>query len=115
VQYNAEQIDERGEFDPANNRWICQVPGVYEVFAQVRFGNISAGSPVAVEVRRNDVQISVKQSRAGGSGDSCFDVSDLVACNAGDIIEIILTQISGSTQTITADSALSYMTIRAAK
>lgn len=112
VQLNTVLFDTHGAADvTTNNRYIVQVPGKYRVVGSAQFSPNSAGIR-AITLRKNGSDMSSAQSPNAGAGSSvAFSTSDLVDAVAGDYFELYVIQDSGSSLTLAAYSALTYMTV----
>lgn len=116
VEFNTVGFDARGEFSTTNNRWVCQIPGVYNVTAQVRFagGSVPLNTVLGLEIRRNNASVCVTTALANFS-DQTFSIADSVFCNSGDYLEIWYYQNNTSAQNITGNSTLSFFSITSAQ
>jgi hypothetical protein len=109
ITYDLNPVDTRGEFDTATNTWTCQIPGVYSVFAQIRFSGGVSGTTAEIRIYRNGTNVNNRQV-VRQSGQECVSIQALVPCTGGDTIAIYYNQ-SVQPYTITGLSELTFMSI----
>lgn len=109
VQFNTIGFDARSEFNTTDNRWVCQIPGYYRVKGQVRF-SMSGGTQLGIAIRRNNAQVVAAQAASNGI-EQTFAIDDIVACVAGDYIELFYRQDSGGAASITGNSELTFFSV----
>lgn len=111
VQFNSETFDQRGEYDNTTNyRWICQLTGVYRVYAQVRSNVIAPGKTAQLQIKRSTNQIFLAQT-IWPSGDFTFSISGDVFCIPGQYIEIFFQQNDTVSRDITGSIELTYFSV----
>jgi hypothetical protein len=109
ITYDLNPVDTRGEFDTATNTWTCQIPGVYSVFAQIRFSGGVSGTTAEIRIYRNGTDVNNRQV-VRQSNQECVSIQALVPCTDGDTIAIYYNQ-SVQPYTITGLSELTFMSI----
>lgn len=114
VAFDAEQIDDRGEFNTSTNRWVCQIPGVYRVSSMLRFGSFAAGTRFSFAIYKNNSEVRVQQTAPAGTSDVSLTVNALVECVFGDFLEIFVIHTDASSRAITSGSVYSALIIEAA-
>jgi hypothetical protein len=111
VQFNSEAFDIRSEYDSTTNyRWICQIPGIYSVKAQVRFSAMAAGVPVQIYLRKNNADFANIQQPASGVDQTVFADSN-VQCAIGDYVEVFFRHSDSVARDLTGVATLTYFTI----
>ena len=109
ITYNSNPVDTRGEFDTTTNTWTCQIPGVYSVFAQIRFPSAASGATGEIKIYRNGGNVNNRQI-VRQNNQECVSIQALVPCTGGDTISIYYNQ-SVQPYTITGLSELTFMSI----
>lgn len=109
ITYNANPVDTRGEFDTTTNTWTCQIPGVYSVFAQIRFNSGAISATGEIRIYRNGGNVNNRQI-VRQNNQECVSIQALVPCTGGDTISIYYNQ-SVQPYTITGLSELTFMSI----
>lgn len=111
VQFNSEAFDIRSEYDNSTNyRWTCQIAGIYNVKAQVRFGSIAAGKNTQLFLRKNANDFAYIQDRATGL-DQTIRADSNVQCAVGDYIEAFFWHDDTTSRDLTGAVALTFFTI----
>lgn len=111
VQFNSEAFDIRSEYDNTTNfRWTCQIPGIYSVKAQVRFGTITAGKQVQLFLRKNNVDFAYFQDNSIGA-DQAVSVDSNVQCAVGDYLEAFFQHNDTVARDLTGVTTLTFFTI----
>ena len=111
VQFNTEVFDIRSEYDNTTNyRWVCQIPGIYSVKAQVRSSALAADKDTALAIRKNGNTFAYSQIEATGQ-DQSFAVDSNVQCAVGDYVETFFWHTDSTAKDITGVPELTYFTI----
>lgn len=111
VQFNSEAFDIRSEYDNTTNfRWICQIPGIYNVKAQVRFNAMATGVAVQIYLRKNNADFANIQQSASGLDQTVFADSN-VQCAIGDYVEVFFRHNDSVARDLTGVATLTYFTI----
>lgn len=112
VQFNSKTFDIRNEYDVANYRWVCQIPGIYAVSCQIRFPGFTAGKAIQVDLYRNGgTQIATTQDLTTG-GDQSVSLTSNVQCAVGDYLEITFYQGDTVSRNITGSSNGTFLCIQ---
>jgi len=90
VQFNYATLDLRGEFNTSLNRWVCEVPSIYEFGASVEFAN-ATGGPVIIYVNGSEVGRNTYSYET-----EMMQVSRTLRVGKGDYVEIFVIASSGT-------------------
>jgi hypothetical protein len=127
IQFNAENFDEKAEFDSGTNyRFTAKETGYYQVNARAEFDFSSLGIPgntnsyVTIALYRSGSLYSYGSKLGLNNSDGTFNairnnnapvISDIVYLEAGQYIEIYVYQNTGSNYNIISGSANTYVSI----
>ena len=111
VQFNTEAFDIRGEYDNATNyRWTCQIPGIYNVTAQVRFNTIVAAKDCQLLLLKNGNTFAANQSRSTG-GDQTMQIVSNINCAVGDYVQANFYHTDTVARDLSGSVSLTFFTV----
>lgn len=92
------QEDSRSEWDNANNRWVCEQPGNYEVTASVEYSDSGTNVAFTLSIYKNGSVIGRSTTRTSPTATSIWSVTAhaLDSLAATDYIEIYCSSTAGT-------------------
>lgn len=112
VTFDTEVIDVDGMFNAPSPNLTIQRPGVYSIQFQADFAANATGIRSG-QITLNGTMVASYGSQTSGSGDSLYNLTAIVACNTGDVIQGTIWQGSGGAlNTGNAPYGAPRMTIR---
>ncbi len=105
LAFNNARYDTDNIFSPSNSRLVCNTPGVYRVYANVQIGSSSTGSARDCGIMLNGTQIIVYSRGTPQGGLGIINISADYALKAGDYLQVVMYQDSGTTLTVPGSSS----------
>lgn len=107
VQYDAETVDVRSEYDPTTWTWTCQLPGLYRVEATLRF--VTLTSTTEFIIFRNGS--AVRRVTDASAGAVTLRVAETLLCAEGDTVKIRVDHSDATSRLYTISAQSSVLTV----